>query len=90
MDIKFKNVVIDFENKKINVEYKLIKTTLDDKDVYGFIITTDNEGEIFSEEFLDFTDNLENANEVFEILIKNNVLPLNLINVLDNLQIDYV
>lgn len=71
------------ETININANYSLLKTQIGDNVVYGFKISTED----LTEEYKDFTDCLKNAEKVFDMLLEKNVLPLNLINVLDELVI---
>lgn len=83
----FKNININCDSKIINVEYELIESKILNVIVYGFKIkSTDLEtNDIIVKEFLDFTEDLHYAENIFDSLVDNEVLPLNLINVLDNI-----
>lgn len=82
-----KNININCDSKIINVEYELIESKILDAIVYGFKVkSTDLEtNDIIVKEFLDFTKDLNYAENIFDSLVDNEVLPLNLINVLDNI-----
>lgn len=88
MQLKTKSINIkdDFDNS-FKVEYSLIESKIDDKKVYGFRVNSINinDNSNLYREFLDFTTDLEYAKEIFENLVDNIVLPLNLINVLDEI-----
>ncbi len=74
-------------NNNFKVEYNLIKTNIDNNVIYGFSVNTTNvyNNTNLYKEFLDFTKDLNYAKEIFEKLIENLVLPLNLVNVLDEI-----
>lgn len=74
-------------NNNFKVEYNLIKTNIDNNVIYGFSVNTINvyNNTNLYKEFLDFTKDLNYAKEIFEKLIENLVLPLNLVNVLDEI-----
>ena len=80
------NIRDEFSNN-ISVEYSITKVEIDRKILYGFRVETKNENtsDSFYGEYLDFTENLKEAENVLETLIKNKVLPLNLISILDDL-----
>ncbi len=85
---KYKNIKIDYdESKTLSVEYLLIQSIIDNNIIYGFKINSmDLDNKICdSKEFLDFTKDLDYAENIFDILINNKVLPLNLTNVLDDM-----
>ena len=86
IDNKTTTIRDDFNND-FKVEYNLIKTNIDDKIIYGFSVNTTNMSDNTNlyKEFLDFTKDLEYAKEIFEKLMENLVLPLNLVNVLDEI-----
>lgn len=83
MDKQLNPVNIKNESVNINADYSLLKTQIGDNIIYGFKVSTQNS----TEEYKDFTDCLKNAEEVFNMLLEKQVLPLNLINVLDELVI---
>lgn len=90
MVVKREGIIIKDEfDRDIKVDYHLIKTSIGNKIIYGYGIKTTNitKNDVLSREFLDFTENIENAEEIFDILVENIVLPLNLINVLDDFTI---
>lgn len=78
---------INFDGGLLKVEYNLIESKIEDNILYGFKVkSTEVEKNIITKrEFLDFTKDLNYAEQIFEILIQNIVLPLNLVNVLDDL-----
>ncbi|WP_317368699.1 DUF6514 family protein [uncultured Tyzzerella sp.] len=83
-----KKININYDiNSNIEVEYKFIESNIGNNIIYGFSIKSKIIGtkEITKKEFLDFTDNFEYAKNIFNSLIQNKVLPLNLINVLDDI-----
>ena len=86
IDNKTTTIRDDFNND-FKVEYNLIKTNVDDNIIYGFSVNTTNmsDNSNLYKEFLDFTKDLEYAKEIFEKLMENLVLPLNLVNVLDEI-----
>lgn len=86
IDNKTTTIRDDFNND-FKVEYNLIKTNVDDNIIYGFSVNTTNMSDNTNlyKEFLDFTKDLEYAKEIFEKLMENLVLPLNLVNVLDEI-----
>ena len=86
IDNKTTTIRDDFNND-FKVEYNLIKTNVDDNIIYGFSVNTTNmsDNSKLYKEFLDFTKDLEYAKEIFEKLMENLVLPLNLVNVLDEI-----
>ncbi len=77
----------DEYSNKIKVEYSITKIQIERKIIYGFRVETTNENtyEIFYIDYIDFTESLKEAEDIFNMLIKNKVLPFNLINVLDDL-----
>lgn len=83
MDKQLNPINIKNESLNINADYSLLKTQIGDTVIYGFKVSTQNS----TEEYKDFTDCLKNAEEVFDMLLEKQVLPLNLINVLDELVI---
>ena len=86
IDNKTTTIRDDFNND-FKVEYNLIKTNVDDNIICGFSVNTTNMSDNTNlyKEFLDFTKDLEYAKEIFEKLMENLVLPLNLVNVLDEI-----
>ena len=86
IDNKTTTIRDDFNND-FKVKYNLIKTNVDDNIIYGFSVNTTNMSDNTNlyKEFLDFTKDLEYAKEIFEKLMENLVLPLNLVNVLDEI-----
>ncbi|WP_250277717.1 DUF6514 family protein [[Clostridium] colinum] len=87
MIIKTNSIIIkDDFNNDIKVEYNFIKTDIDENILYGFSIkaVNQNNNEKSYKEYLDFSKDLKYAEKIFNILIKNQVLPVNLINILDD------
>lgn len=75
------------ENITFKLTYNLTQNSSNDNYIYGYNIcclnTQDNSNT--SATFEDFTDDIDYAYNVFDFIVKNNVFPSHLIEVLDEL-----